>query len=219
MSTRQVSDAMHYPIKDDGTDGQDGQQERTPLDLDGHQDMLMGPGGDAGRIRITLGRVTRFGQGGFLKGHPGNIHKGRQVHQEGRTDHGDHGIKEGLEDGVHRDQTEIGKFKLHLVQTEDDGHDDGWIPPAEGVQDIVPVREKVRSPDGVQVQVEDEGRTPAAGREGAKDQKRALDRTERVVVLGAWGRAVGTLDPCGVADREEADETKDKEGDGKVEDE
>ncbi|KAG1147215.1 hypothetical protein G6F36_014950 [Rhizopus arrhizus] len=93
------------------------------------------------------------------------------------------------------------------------------IPPAEGVQDIVPVREKVRSPDGVQVQVEDKGRTPAAGREGTKDQKRALDRTERVVVLGAWGRAVGTLDPCGVADREEADEAKDKEGDGKVEDE
>lgn len=153
---------MPYPIKDDGTDGQDGEQESTPLDLDGDQDMFMGPCGDASGI--TLSRVTRFGSSGFLKGHAGNVHKGRQVHQEGWTDHGNHGIKEGFKDGIHRDQTEIGKFKFHLVQTEDDGHDDGRIPPAERAQDIVPVREKVRSPDGVEVQVEDEGRTPAAGR-------------------------------------------------------
>jgi hypothetical protein len=152
---------LPYPIKDDGTDGQDGQQESTPLDLDGDQDMFMGPCGDASRI--TLSRMTRFGSSGFLKGHSGDIHKGRQVHQEGWTDHGNHGIKEGFKDGIHRDQTEIGKFKFNLVQTEDDGHDDGRIPPAEGVQDIIPVREKVGSPDGVEVQVEDEGSTPAAG--------------------------------------------------------
>jgi hypothetical protein len=46
-----------------------------------------------------------------------------------------------------------------------------------------------------------------------------LDSTERVVVLTAGGGTAGTLDSCGVSDREESDEAKDKEGNGKVEDE
>jgi hypothetical protein len=73
------------------------------------------------------------------------------MYQKTRTHNGRQRIKKHGKDIIHRDQTQVCKFKFDGMQTKGDGHDGGGDTPTNQVEQRILVCKEIRVPDGVDV--------------------------------------------------------------------
>jgi len=81
------------------------------------------------------------------------VNEGCDVDQEGRENHGSHGVEKDLRGLILRDEAESSVLPLDLAHTESDSRDSDGITPAENVKEPVLLGEPGRVPDSVEVEV------------------------------------------------------------------